>query len=435
MAAAWLLAPRHDVTVYERAGRLGGHSNTVEAATSAGVIPVDTGFIVYNEATYPNLTALFAHLGVETKPSDMSFGVSIRGGALEYSGGDLGGLNGLLAQRRNIVRPRFWAMVRDLLRFYREAPKEVAALPPETTLGEYLCERRYSRAFQDDHLLPLGGAIWSMTPQAMLDYPAAAFIRFHDNHGLLRLRDRPVWRTVVGGSKAYVEKLTALYRDEVRLSCGARRIRRDGEGVLLTDERGETRRFDHVVIAAHADQALAMLDDPDAQEQQLLGACHYTRNLVVLHQDKTLMPRRRAAWSSWNYISEADDSARGDGCVTYWMNRLQGIDEAVPLFVTINPPRPPRAGTILFSEIYEHPLFDNGALTAQRNLWSLQGRRNSWFCGAYFGSGFHEDGLQAGLAVAEALGNVRRPWAVANESGRITIQSVGAVSAATESVG
>jgi predicted NAD/FAD-binding protein len=413
LSAAWLLSQRHDVTVYERASRPGGHSNTVEVRAAGCDISVDTGFIVYNPKNYPNLTALFDHLGVATKPSDMSFGVSLDSGQLEYAGTDL---LGLFAQKRNLVRPRFLSMLRDLLRFYREAPA-AALTDPSITLGDYLRAGGYGEAFCHDHLLPMAAAIWSAPPEAMLAYPAASFIRFHANHGLLQIADRPEWRTVQGGSKTYVQKLTRAFADRVRLDCGAATVRRTGDGVLVRDAHGGEAQFDHVVLATHADQALALLADADSVERNLLGAFRYSFNLAVLHTDARFMPRRRAAWSSWNFIGER--SASGV-CVTYWMNRLQSL-HGPNLFVTLNPAQPPHAGTLLHSETYEHPMFDTRAILAQSRLWALQGRGNVWFCGAYFGAGFHEDGLQAGLAVAEALGGVRRPWTVAGESGRIQI--------------
>jgi predicted NAD/FAD-binding protein len=415
MSAAWLLSQNHNVTVYESEPRLGGHSNTVTVAGADGDIAVDTGFIVYNELTYPNLTALFQHLGVPTQLSDMSFAVSINGGDLEYSGG----LAGLFAEKRNLFRPRFWSMLRDLHRFYREAPRDLAALEQiHTTLGDYLEAGSYGTAFRRDHLLPMAAAIWSAPARQILNYPAASFIRFHDSHGLLRLRNRPPWRTVCGGSRAYVERLTQSYMDRVRLATPVAAVRRGLQSVEIRDTRGAVETFDDVVIASHADQALALLGDASAEERRLLGAFRYSRNVTILHSDASLMPRRRAVWSSWNYIGGHDDS---ENCpsVTYWMNSLQNIPQSTPLFVTLNPPREPRDE--LHREIYEHPLFDAAAIAAQRQLWSLQGRRNTWFAGAYFGAGFHEDGLQAGLAVAEALGGGRRPWRVDNESGRIAL--------------
>lgn len=420
LSCAWLLASRHEVTVFESEGRLGGHSNTVEVAAAPGAaasVPVDTGFIVYNEAAYPNLTALFQHLGVATAATDMSFGVSLDGGALEYAGTDLGGL---FAQKRNLLRPRFWKMLQELLRFYREAPRH-AAQAGSQALDDYLQAQGYSRAFRDDHLYPMAAAIWS-TPAAQVGrYPLGAFVRFCENHGLLKISGRPIWRTVTGGSREYVRRLSARFADRLQLDQPVLEVRREADGVQLRTRDGWwPQRFDEVVLATHADQSLALLDEPSPDERQLLSAFPYTRNVAVLHRDPALMPQRRAVWSSWNYLAQ-----RGSGApptVSYWMNRLQphlpqGEREA--LFVTLNPPVPPRPEHLIRTELYEHPLFDARAMAAQRQLWTLQGRRRSWFCGAYFGAGFHEDGLQAGLAVAEALGGVRRPWRVAEESGRI----------------
>lgn len=414
LSAAWLLSKRHDVTLYEADTRIGGHSHTVDV----GGVPVDTGFIVYNEATYPNLTALYAHLGVATKTADMSFAVSADAGRMEYSGH---GLRGLFAQKRNLANPRFYGMLRDLVRFYREAPADAAACAG-VSLAQFLDMKGYGAAFRDDHLFPMAAAIWS-TPSARVgEYPADAFIRFFDNHGLLKLRvqDRPLWRTVEGGSQRYVRRLMAATAARVVTGDPVNFIQRAGGRVAVGTVSGEARWFDHVVLATHADQALTLLSDPSPDETGLLGAFSYTRNTAVLHADTGLMPRRRAAWAAWNYLSEGRGADRRL-CVTYWMNALQGLDPARPLFVTLNPARPIRPETIVRTQVYEHPVFNLQALAAQRRLWSLQGQRGTWFCGAYFGAGFHEDGLQAGLAVAEALGGVRRPWAVAGESGRITI--------------
>jgi predicted NAD/FAD-binding protein len=411
LSAAWLLSRRHRVALYESECRPGGHSNTIDVAGVA----VDTGFIVYNEATYPNLTALFAHLGVRTKASEMSFAVSMDGGDLEYAGTDLGGL---FAQRRNIFRPRFWSMLRDLHRFYRDAPRHVADLSPSTTLGEFLDAHGYGEAFQQDHLLPMAAAIWSGSAASVRDYPALHFVRFCDNHGLLRFTGRPVWRTVDGGSREYVNKLLAQI-SETRLGRAARSVRRQFGSVVVRDSSGNEQAFDHVVLACHADQALAVLDDPTDDETTLLGAFGYTRNRAVLHSDASLMPSRRSVWASWNYLGRR--GCTDELVVTYWMNRLQGLTNAPPLFMTLNPIQEPASATVLWEEVYHHPRFDADAMRAQSSLWSLQGQRRTWFCGAYFGAGFHEDGLQSGLAVAEQLGGVRRPWSVPNESGRITV--------------
>ena len=432
LAAAWLLSQRHEVTVYEQADRVGGHSNTVTASIGGREIPVDTGFIVFNRATYPNLVALFQHLSIPTKPAEMSLAVSLDEGALEYSGT---GPAGLFAQPANLLRPRFWSMLRDLVRFYRQATLE-ADLPTDETLslGDYLAANRYGQAFRDDHLLPMASAIWSAPPSEILAFPVATFIRFHRNHGLLQLTQRPIWQTVDGGSKVYVRRLVESFADRILLDTGVAAVRRTGAGVQVIDSLGGSHHYDDVVLATHANQALAAIVDPSAAELELLKAFRYSRNLAVLHSDLSFMPRRRAAWSSWNYVGSRilPDSAVG---VTYWMNRLQSIDGRSQLFVTLNPPRPPRAGTLHHSEVYEHPIFDAAAIAAQRRLWSLQGQGNLWFCGAHFGAGFHEDGLQAGLAVAEQLGGVRRPWKVANESGRITLSHAHASPAIPELLG
>ena len=413
LSAAWLLGKRHRVTVYESANRPGGHSNTVDAPSPNGPIPVDTGFIVFNDNTYPNLIALFAHLGVKTLASDMTFGVSLDGGRLEYAGTDL---RSLFAQPSNLLSPRFWSMLRDLRRFYRDAPAQALTMADDRGIGALLDRFGYSDAFRDDHLMPMAAAIWSASARELRDYPAANFIRFCENHGLLQISDRPTWRTVAGGSRVYVRHLTDALRPRLRLGTAVVSVQRRAGGVLIHDSNGGHDRFDDVVVATHADRALALLADADGAERALLGAFRYSSNKAVLHADTTLMPKRKRVWSSWNYLGDSASSAL---CVTYWMNRLQGLPNETPLFVTLNPARSPRPDTVVHTEMYEHPQFDAAAIRAQRSLWSLQGRRNTWFCGAYFGAGFHEDGLQAGLAVAEQLGGVRRPWTVAAESGRI----------------
>jgi uncharacterized protein len=420
LSAAWLLSQRHRVTLFEADSRIGGHSHTVVA----GNTPVDTGFIVYNEQTYPNLTALFHHLGVPTKPTEMSFAVSLDRGRLEYSGTDLGGL---FAQRRNLASPRFWSMLRDLERFYRRAPQDLPTMG-SLGLGAYLDDLGCGAAFRDDHLYPMAAAIWSTPVGDIPDYPAAAFVRFCENHGLLKLGHRPVWRTVEGGSREYVARLTRSFADRISTARPVRRIMRPTAGVEL-DLGDGIQRFDHVVLATHADQALALLGDADARERRILGAFGYRRNEAVLHSDPSLMPRRRRVWSSWNYASEG--RAGGPALsVTYWMNRLQGLPDASPLFVTLNPIRQPDPSLVHRRDIYDHPVFDAAAGAAQARLWSLQGVRGSWFCGAYFGAGFHEDGLQAGLAVAEQLGGVRRPWSVPGESDRIQMTEQAGLAAA-----
>ncbi len=414
LSAAWLLAKRHDVTVFEASDRLGGHSNTVKFESAAGPVSVDTGFIVYNEVTYPNLTALFRALDVPTAASNMSFAVSINDGTYEYSGGT--GL-GLFAQKSNIVSPRFWSMMRDLVRFYRNAPRDLPDMDG-ISLGDYLSRNGYSCAFRDHHLYPMAAAIWSTPAMQVGAYPAASFVRFCNNHGLLNLWDRPIWRTVRGGSREYVARMTNSFLDRIRLSMPVRSIRRGSQGVELEDGTGGHHLFDDVVIATHADQALRMLVDASTEERRILGAFRYSRNEAVLHSDVSLMPKRRAAWSSWNYTADTRDGP-SQPSITYWMNKLQPLGAAPPTFVTLNPRRAPKEETVICRETYEHPVFNLLTDRAQKEIWSLQGVRNTWFCGAHFGAGFHEDGIQAGLAVAEDLGGVRRPWQVPQESSRI----------------
>jgi predicted NAD/FAD-binding protein len=413
LSAAWLLSKRHRVVLYEADRRLGGHSHTVNAGGAA----IDTGFIVFNETTYPNLTAFFEHIGVATKRSDMSFAVSLDDGRLEYSGT---GLLGLFAQGKNAISPRFWRMLRDLVRFYREAPRNIAALGI-MTLDEYLDAAGYGDGFRDDHLYPMAAAIWS-TPAANIGaYPAASFIKFCETHGLLKLTGRPAWRTVAGGSRSYVRVLADAI-PEVVSNYPIKMVDRITNGADIVGHDGHRRRFDQVVIATHADQALEMLADPSDEERRLLGAFQYIDNDAILHSDPRLMPRRRRVWSSWNYMTKDEDDGR-KLAVTYWMNRLQDIESDRSLFVTLNPHREVAPDAVLRQMRYSHPRFDATAMRAQSELWSLQGGRNTWFCGAYFGAGFHEDGLQAGLAVAEALGGMRRPWIVPDESGRICVHA------------
>ncbi len=412
LSAAWLLGQAHDVTLFEREPHPGGHAHTVDAVKVPNPIAVDTGFVVYNERTYPNLVALFDHLGVATQVSDMSFAVSIDEGALEYGSS---GPCALFAQGRNVLRRRFWSMLLGTLRFYRKGRRLLDRADAETlTLGEYLAIEGYSEAFIEDHLLPMAAAIWSRPAGAMRDHPAAAFIRFADDHGLMQLVARPRWRTVSGGSRQYVRKLVAEMERQsssrLRLATTVGRVHRLSSAVVVEEASGRREAFDYAVIAVHADQALAMLADPTPMESQLLGAFAYSRNRVVLHGDARLMPRRRRSWSSWNFLSDRKAATKRQPCVSYWMNRLHRLDEAPPLFVTLNPAPEPRTDLLRARFRYDHPGFDAAALAAQRQLPSIQGARRTWFCGSYFGAGFHEDALVSGLAAAEALGDVCCPW-------------------------
>lgn len=410
LSAAWLLSRSRKVTLYEADDRLGGHSDTFDW-DGAGV---DCGFIVYNERTYPNLTALFSHLGVATTASEMSFAVSLDGGDFEYSGGNL---RGLVAQAENVLKPRYWSMLKDILRFFREAPRDLAMGYELGTLGAYLDAKGYGRAFRELYLYPMAAAIWSTPALKVADFPAASFIRFNANHGLLDLINRPVWRTVDGGSRIYVKKLAEAVAE---IRGGARVVRRLGGGVEVTDAAGETRRYGDVVIAAHADDALKLLEAPSTAERRLLGAFRYLDNRATLHLDPAAMPKRRAAWSAWNYLARGKGAER-QLCVTYWMSRLQPLPGRPDVFLTLNPTWSIPEEAVLRRISYRHPLFDAAAFAAQRELWPLQGAGRVWYCGAYFGYGFHEDGLQSGLAVAEAIGGVKRPWRVENENGRLAL--------------
>lgn len=407
VSAAWLLSQRNEVTLYERDRWVGGHAHTVDVPVSRErTVPVDTGFIVYNEPNYPNLVQLFRHLDVATERSWMSFSASVDDGEFEYSSDSV---NRYFGQRRNLLRPRFWRMTADLLRFYREAGRLSATGDiPDLTLNEYLHQEGYSKAFAENHVLPMSAAIWSTTPAQIGAYPLTAFVRFYASHGLFNITKRPNWRTVTGGSRNYVDKLRAGIRD-IRAGRRVSRIERSSTGVRIVDGKGDVDHFSDVVIATHADEALAMLGDADPLEREVLSAFRYTQNKAILHTDATLMPRRRRVWSSWNFVGRKD-AVGAPLSVTYWMNRLQNIDPAHPIFVTLNPTRDPVEGSVFGRYSYSHPYFDRSALAAQQQLWRLQARRNTWFCGAYFGHGFHEDGLQSGLAVAEALGDVSRPW-------------------------
>lgn len=421
LSAAWLLSRSSRVTLFEKAPVLGGHTNTAIATTADGDVPVDTGFIVFNEKNYPNLTALFAHLGVETAASSMSFAVSLDSGRMEYSGNQL---NGLFGQRRNILRLEHWQLVSDILRFFRQAERDVAKCPKDMSIGEFLEKHGYSRAFIDDHILPMSAAIWSTPSRGMLAFPAHTFIAFFANHSLLQVGNRPTWRTVKGGSRRYLHALLGDADIEAVTDAGISRVRRDEKGVDIDFADGTTRRFDQVVMACHADQALALLEDRSDAEARLLGNFRYVTNHAVLHSDTSFMPRRRHLWSSWNYLRSG--AGEDNLSLTYWMNRLQPLPTTSPLFVTLNPHREFAPGSVQYRVDYEHPLFDAPAISAQSDLWQIQGVNRTWFAGAWMGYGFHEDGLQAGLEIAERIGPVARPWTVPNQRYRIAHAWAGA---------
>ena len=412
-AAAWALSKKYPVTVYDREIRPGGHSHTVTIDYDGTPLAVDIGFIVYNELNYPDLTALYAHLGVETVVSCMSFAVTADAGRFEWKGG---GSNwretagGLFAQPGNLLSPSYLWMLRDILAFNTQSVADHAAgRLAGVTLGEYFDDRKFAPRLLADYLAPMGAAIWSAPAAEMLDFPAENFIAFFSNHRLLQY-DRPTWRTVKGGSRCYVEKLISAFRGQLRLGCAVTSIERTRHGVVVHDSHGGSDAYDHVVIGSHSDQALAMLCDADSRERAVLGAIGYAPNTVYLHRDVRLMPKRRRAWASWNFLRwQREGTAENDVAVTYWMNRLQGINENKPLFVSLNPPFEPAAELTFGRYMCEHPQYTAAAFDAQKRLGEIQGRRHTWFCGAWTGYGFHEDGLRSGLAVAEALG-AAVPW-------------------------
>ena len=399
LAAAHLLAPRHAVTLFEAAPRLGGHARTVMAGQN-GDQPVDTGFIVFNYANYPHLTKLFRDLDVPVAKSDMSFGASIDGGRIEYG---LKDLTALTAQKRNLLRPGFARMVRDILRFNAEA--ETLAADDSATIGELMDAMRLGTWFQDYYLTPLSGAIWSTPPEQIRAFPARALIQFFRNHALLSTSGQHQWWTVDGGSVEYVRRLErSLLGRGVALHTGTpvHKVVRDGAQVVVHSAAGPQAPFDQVIFACHADQALRLLDRPTPRERAALSAQRFQDNVMVLHRDTAQMPKRRAVWSSWVYTADTRRPQTAIG-VTYWMNRLQNIPERDPLFVTLNPSTPVREELIYDQTTFRHPVFDAGALAAQRQLREMQGENNTWFAGAWTRHGFHEDGFASAVRIARAL--------------------------------
>ncbi|MBX9267986.1 NAD(P)/FAD-dependent oxidoreductase [Chromobacterium violaceum] len=399
LATAHFLSRRHAVTLFEAADYLGGHTHTVDVTVDGRDFAVDTGFLVFNDRTYPNLIALFQELGIPSHPSDMSFSVSLGHGRLEWAGRNL---DSVFVQRGNLLSPGFWGMLSDILRFNREAERNLRrAIEAPQSLGRLLDADGYGARFRRHYLLPMAAAIWSSPCRDILSFPAETFLRFCLNHGLLQLRGRPQWRTVPGGARQYVDKIAAGLAD-VRLSTPVLRASRvDGRLRLLTASSEET--FDAAVFATHAPQTLGMLADAGELERRILSAVRYQANEAVLHTDAALLPRRQAAWSAWNFLADEPDDSRAVG-VSYLLNQLQPLPVATPVVVTLNPPRPPDPAKVLGRFRYQHPLLDAAAIAAQKALPSIQGRHGCWFAGAWTGYGFHEDGLKSALRVAQAFG-------------------------------
>lgn len=406
LATAWLLSRTHAVTLLEAGGYFGGHTNTVDVTVDGHTFGVDTGFLVFNRKTYPNLCAMFALLGVPAVESEMSFAVSLDSPDLEWAGTDLGTV---FAQRSNLLRPAMWRMIFDILRFNREATRmAVSGIAPELPLGAWLAANHYGAAFKDWYLLPMAAAIWSCPTATMLEYPVATFARFCHNHGLLQVTDRPRWMTVRGGAREYVRRIIDVLPD-ARLNCPVERVMRDDAGVWVQTSGG-TEHFDDVVLACHSDQALAILgDDATPAERMVLSSVRYQANRAVLHTDLSLLPRREKVWAAWNYLAGSTAEGARPVSVSYLLNRLQPLPTETPVVVSLNPFREPAPEKLIRSFDYAHPVFDQAAIDAQARLASVQGKRSTWFAGAWTGYGFHEDGLKSALGVVERLGGTV-PW-------------------------
>lgn len=398
LGAAWLLSREHEVVLFEREARLGGHTHTHRVEQGGKAYSVDSGFIVMNPQNYPLLTALFDELGVPTQPTTMSFSVQDARSGLEYNATNL---DSLFCQRRNLVSPKFWRMVRDITRFYREAPALLAEAGDGPSLGDYLRDNDYSPMFIEDHLVPMACALWSSPSQSILQFPAKYLVRFMDNHHMLQVSERPEWRVVTGGSSSYIEALRRQWRVHVRLSSPARRVRREADRTFVATDDGEE-AFDQVLLACHSDQALALLADPSDAEREVLGAIPYQANETVLHTDARLLPKNRRAWAAWNAYVPATPGA---ACtVSYCMNHLQSLESERPFVVTLGRGQDIDPARVLARMRYHHPVYTHASVAAQARRGEINGVNRTWYAGAYWGFGFHEDGLRSGVEVARALG-------------------------------
>ncbi len=389
--AAYRLRDKYDITVYEAADYVGGHTNTIDVEDDGGRLAIDTGFIVFNDRTYPNFIRILDELGQPSRPSQMSFSVHAADGSLEYNGSSL---NGLFAQRRNLLRPSFHSMVRDILRFNRTALHDITGNAGPATLGEFLDAGGYGDRFRDDYLVPMIAAIWSAEPCAVLDMPAEFLVRFFKNHGLLQLQDRPQWRVIEGGSREYVRRLVHGHRDRIRLNCPVQQIRRAADGIEISTAEGGREWYDYAFVACHSDQALNMLAAPNQAEAEVLGAIGYQRNEAVLHTDVSVLPRRRRAWAAWNYFVPAE--SHGHVAVSYNMNILQGLDSDRTYVVTLNDDTRINPEKILHRVEYHHPVFTRDTIEAQARQAEINSDR-IFYCGAYWRNGFHEDGVVSAL--------------------------------------
>ncbi|MCG3124416.1 MAG: hypothetical protein GIKADHBN_02879 [Phycisphaerales bacterium] len=397
MTAAYLLCHGHDIHVFEAQNRIGGHTHTIECEDSGRTIPVDTGFIVFNDRTYPNFIKLVNRLGVPWRHSTMSFSVRCDRTGLEYNGATL---NSLFAQRSNLLRPGFYRMLTDILRFNRDAIA-AAARTPDVSLGRYLDGSGYSRRFIDHYIVPMAASIWSAPQRVILEFPLRFFVRFLHNHGMLSVNDRPVWRTIVGGSSVYARKLTEPFAGRIRLNSPVRRIARAPGHVAVSTDAG-TEHFDHVVIACHSDEALSLLADPTPQEREILGSISYQRNTAVLHTDTSLLPRRTLAWAAWNY--HVPPSPDAPVTVTYDLTALQGLATIARFLVTLNRDDHIDPAKVIRRIVYHHPVFSTRAVASQARHAEISGRGRTHYAGAYWGNGFHEDGVNSALAACRTFG-------------------------------
>lgn len=410
LSAAWLLHDKYDVTLFEKNDYLGGHTHTHDVTESDKHLAIDSGFIVYNEKNYPNLVGLFEHLNVETQATDMSFAFSMNQGQLEYAGS---GLRGMFAQPSNLISPKHWKLLKEIVRFNKTAHAQLSQLENEKsydyTLGEFLDKNNFSIDLQNHYLLPMAAAIWSCPVDTMHSFPAFSFLRFFANHGLIDLQNRPQWRSVVGGSREYIRKMMPVLDNHIKLKDGAKTVIRDNKNVSVICN-DETLQYDKLIFACHADEALQLLQNPSAQEQEILGCFQYQENITYLHSDESLMPKRRKAWCSWNYLAQSGrEASESKVTATYWMNNLQNLDTEKDYLVTLNPFTEIDQNKVIKKMIYHHPVFNREAMFAQTRLDNLQDQQNSYFCGSYAGYGFHEDALNASVKVCEKLG-VIAPW-------------------------
>lgn len=405
LVAARKLSAEHEVVVFEACARPGGHTHTVDVDTPDGVLGIDTGFIVYNERNYPEFVKLLAELGVESQPTRMSFSVQCERSGLEYCGSSM---NAIFAQRRNLLRPGFYRMLRDILRFNQEGTalaRSPASGGGDLTVGEYLEYNGYSASFREQYLLPMAAAIWSASPERVGDFPLAYLARFFDHHGLMQLSDRPQWRVIRGGSRSYLEPLMRPYAGDVRLGTPVRRLTRDPAGVTVVAGDAGPERFDFAVLACHSDEALAMLGDASAAEREVLGAIRYQPNEAVLHTDVRMLPRRRRAWAAWNYYRPRQDARRV--AVTYSMNILQSLPTDTQYMVTLNQTSAIDPATIIRRLEYAHPVYDVPSVRARERRREISGVNRTAYCGAYWGFGFHEDGVQSALAAVDDIRGTR----------------------------